>query len=183
MLCLPAFLVIKSRMNTNEFKNKVLSLSDRLFPMVARMLGNHENAQDAVQVIMMKLWDKRKQLGKHPNIAGFVFLTARNYCMDILKKNHPEMEDSEFMIHILESGKTGLEELEHKELNNLVKRIIKTLPKQQQEVIILRDLDGLEYTEICDITQLKVEHIRVLLSRARKTVSTELNKIYCYEQG
>ena len=183
MLCLPVFLVIKSKMNTNEFKNKVLSISDRLFPMVARMLGNNENAQDAVQVIMMKLWDKRKQLSKHPNVAGFVFLTARNYCMDLLKKKNLEIDDLELRIHFLESGKTVAEELEQKELNNLVKRIIETLPKQQRVVIILRELDGLEFKEISEITKLKVEHIRVLLSRARKTVGIELNKIYSYEQG
>lgn len=169
-------------MNTNEFKSKVLSLSDRLFTMVARILGNNENAQDAVQVIMMKLWDKRLQLGKHPNVAGFVFLTARNYCIDILKKKNPEIDDLELRINFLESGKTVAEEMEQKELNNLVKRIIDTLPKQQREVIILRELDGLEFKEIFEITDLKVEHIRVLLSRARKTVSIELNKIYSYEQ-
>lgn len=183
MLCLPVFLVIKSKMNTNEFKSKVLSLSDRLFPMVARMLGNNENAQDAVQVIMMKLWDNRKQLKKHPNVAGFVFLTARNYCRDVLKKKNPEIDDLELRIHFLESGKTVLEELEQKELNDLIKIIIETLPKQQREVIILRELDGLEFKEITEITDLKVEHIRVLLSRARKTVSMELHKIYSYEQG
>ena len=60
--------------------------------MVARMLGNKESAEDAVQEIMMKLWDKRRNLEKHPNITGFVFLTARNYCIDILKKKYPETE-------------------------------------------------------------------------------------------
>ncbi len=183
MLCLTVFLVIRSKMNTNEFKSKVLSLSDRLFPMVARILGDNENARDAVQVIMMKLWDKRKQLGKHPNVGGFVFLTARNYCMDVLKKKKPEIDDLELRIHFLESGKTVLEQLEQKELNDLVKKVIESLPKQQREVIILRELDGLEFKEITKITKLKVEHIRVLLSRARKTVSIELNKIYSYEQG
>ena len=47
--------------------------------------------------------------------------------------------------------------------------------------MILRDLDGLEYDEIAEITKLNVEHIRVLLSRARKQVSAKLKKIYSYE--
>lgn len=170
-------------MNTNEFKNKVLSLSDRLFPMIARLLGNNENAQDAVQVIMMKLWDKRKQIGKHPNVAGFVFLTARNYCLDMLKKKNHEIEDSELMIQFLDSGRTVAEELEQKELNSLIQEIITTLPVQQRDVIILREIDGLDFNEISEITDLKVEHIRVLLSRARKTIGVELKKIYSYEQG
>ena len=76
-------------MNTKDFKDKVVSLSERIYPMVVRMLGNKESAEDAVQEIMIKLWDKRGNLKNHPNITGFVFLTARNYCLDILKKKIP----------------------------------------------------------------------------------------------
>jgi RNA polymerase sigma-70 factor, ECF subfamily len=170
-------------MSTKEFKNKVLSLSDRLFPMVARILGSNTNAEDAIQEIMMKLWIKRKQIGKHPNITGFVFLTARNYCMDLLKKKKLELEDSSFVLNTLDSGKTGLELLELKEMIVLVDTIIKKLPEQQSKIILMRDIDGLEFIEIAAIMQLKIEHIRVLLSRARKRVGIEFKNIYYYEQG
>ncbi len=172
-----------SKMNTKEFKHKVLSLSERIFPLVARMLGNQASAEDAVQEIMIKLWNKRKQIGQHPNITGFVFLTARNYCMDLLKKKKNIAVDYTLMVNVLDPGTSGLEQLEYKELNVLVEKIIKKLPEQQREIILMRDMDGLEFIEIATITQLKVEHIRVLLSRARKQVGVELKKIYCYEQG
>ena len=80
------FSLLEYKMNSKDFKNNVLSLSDRIFPMVARMLGNDTDAKDAVQEIMIKLWDRRKQIGNHPSLTGFVFLTARNYCIDLLKK-------------------------------------------------------------------------------------------------
>ena len=56
-----------------EFKNKVFSLSERIYPMVCRMLGSRHNAEDAIQEIMLKLWEKRSQVAKHPNIKGLVF--------------------------------------------------------------------------------------------------------------
>lgn len=168
-------------MNTIDFKHKVFSLSERLFPMVARMLGNNANAEDAIQEIMIKLWVKRKQIGQHPNITGLVFLTARNYCIDLLKKKKPEMDDSTLQFKILESG-DGQEQLEWKELNNIIGKILKKLPEQQREILIMRDIDGYEFIEIATATQLKVEHIRVLLSRARKQVCIELEKTYCYER-
>lgn len=73
-------------MNKKEFRLKVFSLSEHLFPMVSRMIGNNANAEDAIQEIMMKLWLKRKQIGQHPNITGFVFLTTRNYCIETVAK-------------------------------------------------------------------------------------------------
>ncbi|MBI0398548.1 RNA polymerase sigma factor [Cyclobacterium marinum] len=42
-------------MKTKEFKERVISMSDRLYPMVSRMLGNAANAEDAIQEIMIKL--------------------------------------------------------------------------------------------------------------------------------
>ncbi|WP_299046581.1 sigma factor [uncultured Polaribacter sp.] len=68
-------------MNKENFKLKVFSLSERIYPMVARMLGSID-AEDAIQEIMFKLWQRRKQVAKHPNIKGLVFLTARNYCIE-----------------------------------------------------------------------------------------------------
>jgi RNA polymerase sigma-70 factor (ECF subfamily) len=169
-------------MDTQTFKNKILSLSDRIFPMVARMLGSNTEAEDAVQEIMIKLWTRRKEVGKHPNIPGFVFLTARNFCLDQLKKRNIDLSDSSLSNTVIES-ETGQEQLEWKELKKLVDGILVLLPDQQRDIMLMRDIDGLEYSEIASVMQLKVEHVRVLLSRARKKVGNELKKIYCYEQG
>lgn len=168
-------------MNTIDFKKKVFSLSERLFPMVTRMLGNRESAEDAIQEIMIKLWDRRKQIGQHPNIKGLVFLMARNYCIDLLKKKKLEIDDSNFHFKILESANEH-EQLEWKELNAIIVEVLKKLPEQQREILMMRDIDGYEFIEIAAATQLKIGHIRVLLSRARKQVRIELEKIYCYER-
>jgi len=169
-------------MNKTDFRLKVFSLSERLFPMVSRMLGSRANAEDAIQDIMMKLWEKRKLMEEHPNIQGLVFSTARNHCIDILRKKTLDINDSSFQLEILKS-ENGREELEWKELNIIIKKIVASLPEQQREVIIMRDLDGYEFIEIAATMQLKIEHVRVLLSRARKLVSVQLEKTYNYEKG
>ncbi len=167
-------------MNSKQFQKQVVSLSDRLFPMAVRLLGNQADAQDAIQEIMIRLWNKRKQIAKHPNIPGLVFLTTRNYCLDLLRKRTPHFDDSGEEIN-LPSPSPEMSTLEQKELNSIIRSIIQQLPEQQQKVIIMYDLDGLEYVEIAEITQLKIDHIRVLLSRARKTVGTALKKTSYYE--
>lgn len=170
----------KYKMSTKEFKDKVLSLSGRIFPMVGRMLENHENAEDAVQEIMIKLWDRRKQIEKHPNITGFVLLTARNYCIDLLKKKTPKMDSSDLQLKVLISEAID-SQIEWQELIGIVESLLEELPEQQREVMMLRDIDGFEFAEIAAATNLKVEHVRVLLSRARKQVRVKLKNIYSYE--
>lgn len=168
-------------MNKLEFKTKVFSLSERLYPLLYRLLGNRVKVEDALQEIMLKLWIKRKHIENHPNIKGFVFLTARNYCIDLLRKNKPELEDSTLHFNYLKS-ENGHEHLELKELNEVILKIIEKLPQQQAEILVLKDLDGFEFDEISSLTKLKIEHLRVLLSRARKQVRLELKDIYSYER-
>jgi len=102
-------------MNTKDFEHKVVSLSPRVYQMVARMLADEEKAKDAVQEIMIKLWNNRKQLAKHPNINGFVFLTAKNYCLDMLKKSQPFMTSDDNILKSLTTKFAG-KSLEYREL-------------------------------------------------------------------
>ena len=169
-------------MTKQDFKYKVFSLSALIFPMIARMLSSNSNAEDAIQEIMIKLWNKRKQLDKHPNIKGYVILTARNYCLDILRKKTVLLEDSTATLKIIKST-NGHSDLEWKELNNIIQNILKKLPEQQKEVFIMRDIDGYDFDEIAAALQIKIEHVRVLLSRARKQISITLEKTYSYERG
>lgn len=148
--------------------------------MVARLLGNEHKAADAMQEIMIKLWDKRLKIEKHPNPNGFVFLTARNYCLDLLKKGRVKTQDTTSIPELEATEKTS-SDLEWRELKVIVDSILSSLPTQQKEVMIMRDIDGMEFNEISELMDLKVSHIRVLLSRARKTVANELKTKYSYE--
>ncbi|MEQ8546807.1 MAG: RNA polymerase sigma factor [Cyclobacteriaceae bacterium] len=167
-------------MRTTALEEKIISLSDRIYPMVARMLGNNENAEDAVQEIIMKLWGRRKQLESHPNLSGYAFLTARNYCLDLLKKKNLEVDSTDFPLKIVAPEKSQ-HPVEWKELMTIVEKHLEELPADQRQVMVMRDIDGFEFTEIAKATKLKVEHVRVLLSRARKQIRLKLIDIYRYE--
>ena len=142
------FVVIRVSMNSKEFNDKVVSLSPKIFPMVARILDNREDARDAVQEVMMKLWEKRKELGKQDNLNGYVFLTAKNYCIDRLRINQRRINGSgnNLQAGLIDNIKIKEDvSMENRECYNLIINLINNLPDNQKEVILLRDVDGLEF--------------------------------------
>lgn len=176
------FLRYTYRMNKQDFKQNIFSLSERIYPMVARMLGGNHNAEDAIQEIMLKLWEKRNQIAKHPNIKGLVFLTARNYCIDVLRKKTPLVNDATSYLKVIKSSNDN-SDIEWQELNKIIQEILKKLPEQQKEVFVMRDIDGYEFKEIAATLEITVEHVRVLVSKARKFIGVSLEKTYHYERG
>ncbi|MEN8115766.1 MAG: sigma factor [Bacteroidota bacterium] len=73
-------------MTTEEFKNKVIPFSQKLYPFLFRILKNEEETRDALQDLMVKLWNKKDDLEKCSNLTAYIITMARNYSFDLIKK-------------------------------------------------------------------------------------------------
>lgn len=167
-------------MTAEQFKNDILPWSRKLYPMVKRLLKNDAEVQDALQDVMLKLWNKRHQILQHEKPDGYVLTVCRNHCLDVLKKKRVllmEEQDDHRIINLPEQGAT----MDVREQLVIVRRLIDQLPDKYREVIHYREIDGLDFEEIKLLTGYEVAHLRVLLSRARLKVKEEIRKIYDYE--
>ncbi len=168
-------------MTAEEFKYRMGPYTRKLYPMVRRILGDEEETKDALQELMLKLWNKRSFLEKCQNPDGYILTAARNFCFDMKKKRKISLYGNFEELRALHPGVDGdhetVEKLEH------VHRIIGNLPEKYREILQMREIDGFSYEEIHQMTGLEMAHIRVLLSRSRMKVREEMEKIYNYERG
>jgi len=165
-------------MTTEEFKNTVIPFSRKLYPMLFRILRDEEETRDALQDLMVKLWNKRDELKNCNNPSAYIFTMARNLSFDLLKKRRPmRMDENDERKMMLLNSEDATEVRERMEQ---VRKVIEQLPEKYREVINLRDIDGLEFDEIKEMTGYEVPYIRVLLSRARQKVKEEVEKTYDY---
>ena len=169
-------------MTAEEFKNKVIPYSRKLYPMLRRILKNDEETQDALQDLMVKLWGKKKELKSCTNLNSYIITVAKNYSFDLLKKKRPSTirENEEYKILNIEA--TGPEP-DIKEKYEQVRKVINDLPEKYRTIIQMRDIDGFSFEEIQEFTGYEISNIRVILSRARMKVKEEVEKIYDYENG
>lgn len=170
-------------MELQEFKSKVLPLKDRLYRIALSMLKSVEEAEDTLQDVMVKLWDKRQKLAEYRSVEALAVTITKNQCLDRLKsKKHKNQLDVQGLE--MDSGQlTPYRKLELSESASLMLEAFNGLPEQQRLIIMLRDVEGFSYEEISTQTGLEINNIRVGLSRARKAARQAYLKVSEYEQG
>lgn len=155
-------------MSQKRFKQEILPLRQQLFSISLQMLANREDAEDAVQEVLLKLWRMRDSFNKLDNAAAFATTVTKNLCLDKLKLK--KQTDSIENQYGMTSGDNPYKQFERKSTEQLLHHIISTLPQLQQLIITMKDVDEYEVDEIAEITGTNPEAVRVNLSRARKKV-------------
>lgn len=166
-------------MKQTEFLNIVLPFKDKLFRMAKRLLVSTEEAEDATQEILIKLWSKKNKMESYNNVEAFAMTMTKNFCLDRLKS---KQAGNLKLVHsnYTDSSTSLQSELEAKDSIDWVERIMAELPEQQKMVLQLRDVEQYEYEEIEKLLDMKPTAIRVALSRARKTVREKLMEKHNY---
>lgn len=165
-------------MSPERFKIMVLPLQKKMYSYSYRLLGNTEDAKDAVQEVFIKLWSRRETLEKYRSLEAFTMRVTRNHCLDKIRAKKPESREEKDLPQNEIIGGTPADLLERRETDERIKKIIHDLPENQQSVIFLRDIEGYEFEEMAEILNMNVNNIRVLLSRARKAVRKKLSFEY-----
>lgn len=141
---------------------------DMMFRLAMSLLGRRDDAMDAVNDTMEKLWRKKDTLETAMNPEAFAIKALRNTCIDRIRIR------KDTTARLPEIPLKG--EAERWGDIELVRRAIAALPCKQREIIHLKDIEGYTTKEISDITGLEENHIRSTLSRARRSLKSVIEK-------
>ena len=166
-------------MTQSDFLTVVLPLQDKLYRLAKRLLISTEEAQDATQEIVLKLWKSKEKMASYKNVEAFAMTMTKNYCYDRLKSKQAQNLK---IVHNNYKDKTLAlqKQIEIEDSLNWMTKIMQKLPEQQRLVIQFRDIEQYEFSEIAKILDMKETAVRVTLSRARKTIRTQLIKTHNY---
>lgn len=169
-------------MTQSEFLNVVMPFKDKLYRLAKRLLVSAEEAEDATQEILMKLWAKKKQMEGYRNVEAFAMTMTKNFCLDRLKS---KQSGNLKLVHsnYADDDASLQKQVEVQDSVSWVSRIMEELPEQQKLVLQLRDVEDYEFDEIAELLEMKPSTVRVALSRARKTVREKLLEKHSYGIG
>ncbi|MCO4821727.1 MAG: RNA polymerase sigma factor [Flavobacteriaceae bacterium] len=166
-------------MKQAEFLNIVMPFKDKVFRLAKRLLVSQEEAEDATQEILIKLWKNKTKIQEYKNVEAFSMTMTKNFCLDRLKSKHAQ--NLKIVHSNYQDKNVSLQkQIELNDSVSIVERMMEDLPEQQKIIVQLRDIEQYEFSEIAKVLEINETAIRVALSRARKTLREKLTKTHNY---
>mgnify|MGYP000636898313 CR=1 FL=1 len=148
------------------------------------MLGNHTDAEEALSIAMMKLircWAEKEPELRNP--MAWVSIVVKNVCNDIQRQNSRRMarevvEQEDSKVYFLEElsfegEKMPFDDLESRELYEILLDYLYQLPESIMITAILRFRDDLEYKDIASTLSIQENTARKRVEYARKRLMKE----------
>ncbi|MBN2417854.1 MAG: sigma-70 family RNA polymerase sigma factor [Deltaproteobacteria bacterium] len=175
--------------NHSAFEKIVLKYQDRVYNLCYRFLGDNLEAEDSAQEIFIKVYRALKGFKLKSSFYTWLYRIAINTCKNRIKSLEYRRSKSRVSIDddqekkdygipgIIDKNDLPDTNLEHKEKIKRIQEAIDSLPPDQKTMVILRDVEGLSYEEIADITKTRLGTVKSKLSRARISLRNRLEGI------
>lgn len=166
-------------------EQQLVSELETLYPKIERSvraytIGTGLDSRDLTQDAFLKAVKSLDRYNRDASLYTWIFRIARNTCIDAMRKlktrrqyNAQEVEADTQTVSDSDSYKS---DYEHREEQNMVRRVMASMPDDYRELIILKDFEGLQYNEIAAITELQEGTVKSRLFRARVMLKEGLLK-------
>jgi len=146
-----------------------IGMRERLHRSASRLLEDDDAANDALQDAFYRLWQKRDKIETQSQAEGMSVITVKNICIDMLR------HQKSYETTPIETAEKEISESYDKdqlsETYNTVRRIIEQrLNERERQVVMMRDSMGMAFADIAEELGITENNVRMILSRARRTV-------------
>jgi len=134
-------------------------------------------SEETVQDFFCRYWDKRETVDIQESLKSYMYRSIRNSCFNHLrhlkiKHNH---ETQTAIVGESNSEATVHDQLVVAELDQKIMETIESLPEQCRKSFELSRFEGLKYQEIADKMKISKKAVEANISRALKTLRSELS--------
>lgn len=163
-----------------SFRDDVLPLKDKIFRLALRITLSRAEAEDIVQDVLIKVWNRRDDLAEVDSIEAYSLTVCRNLSLDRLqRKENDNVNLDDAPPTEADDAPPDLQMIRNERIDN-IKQLIERLPIPQRAAMQLRDMEGKTYKEISAITGQTEEQVKVNIFRARQYIRKQIEKIENY---
>jgi RNA polymerase sigma-70 factor (ECF subfamily) len=183
-------LVIRCQRGDMEaFNSLVTRYRQRTYAMIYHMVHNEQDAWDLAQDSFLKAWKSIARFRGQSSFYTWLYRIVTNVTIDWLRKKQiqsgTEFDDQIGLQHIEPAAVTlpkadllPLQKLEGDEIRQRINAAIERLSPEHRAVILMREIDGLQYDEIAAAMDCSIGTVMSRLFYARKKLQTLLTDVY-----
>ncbi|MBP3269478.1 MAG: RNA polymerase sigma factor [Bacteroidales bacterium] len=167
----------KSGQREKAFKEIVSSYSERLYWHVRRFLWSHEDTDDLLQEIFVKIWTSLPNFRGDSQLYTWIYRIATNESLNFVQKQKIRSALR------FESITTTIEEkidedtlMNGDQLQRELAKAVQKLPAKQRTVFIMRWFDDMSYEEISEILETSVGALKASYHFASEKIKAEIEK-------
>lgn len=165
------------RGDLEAFNRLVLAYQDALYNTALRILGDEDQAADATQEAFISAF-RAIQTYRGGSFKAWLLRTVTNACYDELRRQkrrptaplepeNEEQEEIESPRWLADSAMTPEQRAEAAELEHAIQHCLDALPADFRAVVVLADVQGLDYAEVASIVRTPLGTVKSRLARAR----------------
>ena len=163
--------------DTEAFSVLVAAYEKNVFNVALQMTGNREDAQDMAQEAFLKAYNSLPSFRGDSKFSSWLYRIVSNVCLDFKRRQSRRpsssltVEDDEgetLQLDIADESQSPEALLERKLTREAVRRGLASLPDEQRQILLLREIQGLSYEEIAEAMDLEPGTVKSRIFRARK---------------
>ena len=171
----------------DAFAHLVQANQNKIYSLALRMTGNPEDGADLAQEAFLKAWRSLPTFQEESRFSTWLYKLTSNLCIDFLRREKrrkaavttislDDDEDDSPPMEVADHRFTPETEVERRELRSAMSRALKNLSDEHRQILILREVEGLSYTEIAQALELEEGTVKSRIARARISLRTILQK-------
>ena len=161
----------------DAFNTLILHYQDSVYNVALRIMGDEFFAADAAQEAFISAFKSIASF-RGGSFKGWLMRIVTNACYDELRRKkrrpttplEPETEDGEEMASprwLADPNMTPSQQAEADELEHAIQHCIENLPLEFKTVVVMTDLQGLDYAEVAQAVRVPLGTVKSRLARAR----------------
>ena len=151
------------------------------YPMLCnfakKFTGNLESAEEIVQEVFVKLWEKKRYIEFEGSIGAYLVTAVKNSSFNYIKHQKiKQSSESKIREENYPNAFHEADDLSHSELNTIILSAISKLPAQRKKVFSLSRHEGLKYSEIAEQMNISVKTVEAQMCKALSFLRSELKE-------
>ncbi len=168
-------------MDNETFKKRIVQLQPSLQKVAESILNDADQATDAVQDTLLKIWDHRRRMNRVDNLEGYCVTAVKRRCIDLLHEQHLSVPIDEEALMLADTVVDDSFEERYQQARALIDQ----LPERQREIILMKYEQEMPNSEIEKTLQISSTNLYTILSRAYKALREAMDRQNnnCHERG